>query len=87
MKRFVFTVTLIALLGVGFSTAYAEQSESPQTSEEMRQQDSWNQSSPGIILHAVQPPPGGSFKGLVSVRARIGTDGSVLETTIMRSSG
>ena len=43
MKRFVFTMTLIALLGVGFSTAYAEQSESPQTSEEMRQQDSWNQ--------------------------------------------
>ena len=104
MKRFVFIMTLIVLLGVGVVTACAEQPESPQTSEEMRQEDrdidtdrhpsneqahegTWSQSEPGRIIHAVQPPPGGSFKGLVSVRARIGTDGSVLETTIMRSSG
>jgi len=39
MKRFVFIMTLIVLLGVGVVTACAEQPESPQTSEEMRQQD------------------------------------------------
>ena len=39
MKRFVFIMTLIVLLGVGVVTACAEQPESPQTSEEMRQED------------------------------------------------
>lgn len=104
MKRFVLTVTLAALLGVGFVTAYAEQSESTQTSKEIRQEDrdidtethpsneqahedTWSQSKPGRILRAVQPPPGGSFKGRVTVEARIGTDGSVLNTRIMVSSG
>ena len=104
MKRFVFTMTLVALIGVGFSTAYAEPSESVRTSEEIRQEDrdmdaethpsnerahedTWSQSEPGIILRAVQPPPGGSFKGHVTVVARIGTDGSVLNTRIIVSSG
>ena len=43
---------------------------------------------PGKILHAEQPPYGMiNFKGRIAVSARIGTDGKVIRTHIMISSG
>jgi len=43
---------------------------------------------PGKILHAEQPPYGMiNFKGRIAVSARIGTDGKVIRTHVMISSG
>jgi len=43
---------------------------------------------PGKIIHAEQPPYGMiNFKGRIAVSARIGTDGKVIRTRIMISSG
>ena len=43
---------------------------------------------PGKIIHAEQPPYGMiNFKGRIAVSARIGTDGKVIRTHVMISSG
>lgn len=65
-----------------------ETKDAPQEDNVLRSGEGNQIGQPGKILHAEQPPYGMiNFKGRIAVSARIGTDGKVIRTHIMISSG
>lgn len=65
-----------------------ETKDAPQEDNVLRSGEGKQIGQPGKILHAEQPPYGMiNFKGRIAVSARIGTDGKVIRTHIMISSG
>ena len=65
-----------------------ETKDAPQEDNVLRSDEGNQIGQPGKILHAEQPPYGMiNFKGRIAVSARIGTDGKVIRTHIMISSG
>lgn len=65
-----------------------ETKDAPQEDNVLRSGEGNQIGQPGKILHAEQPPHGMiNFKGRIAVSARIGTDGKVIRTHIMISSG
>ena len=65
-----------------------ETKDAPKEDNVLRSGEGKQIGQPGKILHAEQPPYGMiNFKGRIAVSARIGTDGKVIRTHIMISSG
>lgn len=65
-----------------------ETKDAPQEDNVLRSGEGKQIGQPGKILHAEQPPYGMiNFKGRIAVSARIGTDGKVIRTHVMISSG
>ncbi|WP_455144111.1 energy transducer TonB [Selenomonas noxia] len=65
-----------------------ETKDAPKEDNVLRSGEGNQIGQPGKILHAEQPPYGMiNFKGRIAVSARIGTDGKVIRTHIMISSG
>lgn len=65
-----------------------ETKDAPQEDNVLRSGEGNQIGQPGKILHAEQPPYGMiNFKGRIAVSARIGTDGKVIRTHVMISSG
>lgn len=65
-----------------------ETKDAPKEDNVLRSGEGKQIGQPGKILHAEQPPYGMiNFKGRIAVSARIGTDGKVIRTHVMISSG